>query len=299
MTTPHESHPGAPREPDAFAVAIERRLDGAMSPDEAAAFDRALAADPALRARFDAVAASAPTLDASVRTGFDAPRGDDLIRRIRAAARERSGTPAEIASEPAPKLVLPSPTRSVARHAWLALAAAVVLAIGAGVWLARESARSRERGVQLIAYYHEQVSLGLTPQWVCTDDANFRVYTQSRFGAPMTFTPPPPGLALIGWTYVRGPMRTPTNAVLMATRDTTPVLVIVEKREYAPRVTPPIDGGLHIHRRDLEHVTLFEISPAAAPSVLDILSEAPAGSGTPTPRSRPAGPAQPGPAQPE
>jgi hypothetical protein len=270
-----------------------------MSPDEAAAFDRALDADPPLRARYDAVAASAPTLDASVRTGFDAPRGDDVIHRVRAAAQARSGKPADVTSAPAPTLALPRPTRSVARRAWLALAAAVVLAIGAGVWLARESALAHERGVQLIAYYHEQVNLGLTPQWVCTDDANFRVYTQSRFGAPMTFTPPPAGLALIGWTYVRGPMRTPTNAVLMATRDTTPVLVIVEKREHAPRVTPPVDAGLHIYRRDLAHVTLFEISPRATPSVLDILSEAPAGSGTPTPRSQPAGPAQPGPAQPE
>ncbi len=241
---------------------IECYLDNAMSTSDRAAFETQMLSDAQLRSQVEQTRRENAALAHAIHSRFALPEDCDLEAAVHDAARL--------------KLTSRPPSRStnwLVAARWSAMAAALVLCVGGGLLFQRLQSQARERGQQLIAYYSEQVQLGLTPQWVCKDEKTFREYTTMRFGAPLSFNALPSGVALVGWTYVRGPMRTDSNAVLMATRDETPILVIVEKRGNAPRIDAAQQSSLHVFRKDLGAVTLYELTPLASPTLLDVLRE--------------------------
>lgn len=243
---------------------IERYLDNVMSQSQLAEFESQLGGDAQLREDVEQMRIANAEISRALAARFSLPGGHAVAEAPRGAA---------------PPPVAPHPHASwMSWHVatrWYALAAALLLCVGGGWMFQHVQSQSRQRARQLVAYYAEQVQLGLTPQWVCKDDKTFREYTAMRFGTPMSFKTLPAGVALVGWTYVRGPMRTDSNAVLMATRDDAPVFVVVEKRANAASIdTLAHDGSIHIFRKDLADITLYEITPLAGPTLLDVLYEA-------------------------
>jgi|GEM_PF-3848587 len=262
-------------------VRIERYLDGVMTDAERDAFEQDCERDPSLAHRLAAAKADAAAIEASLEAHFAPPQLSALADRVRAAAALRESSPAHAtASYNIGTVGSPPTARTASRWMWSSIAAALLLVGLAILGVQRAQSMALQRGTQLAAYYADQVSIGLTPQWVCKDEPTFREYTKMRFGVELTFRDLGPGVALIGWTYVRGPMRTDTNAVLMATAPAdvasspAPILVIVEKRGDAPRVSRPEGTSLHIHRRDLGRVSLYEVSPLEKPVVLESIHEA-------------------------
>lgn len=254
------SEPTPPMNP--LVDRIDRFLDNAMSENERAEFESQMRADASLLAHVEQIRRENAALTQAITSRFTPPEDCTLAAAVYNAARST-----HVSRPHARKVSWLVTTR------WVAMAAALLLCVGGGVLFQHVQSQASERGQQLVAYYSEQVQLGLTPQWVCKDDKTFREYTAMRFGTPLSFKTLPSGVALIGWTYVRGPMRTDSNAVLMATRENSPILVVVEKRGNAPRVDASQQTTTRIFRKDLADVTLYEITPLATPTLLDLLNE--------------------------
>ncbi len=266
MNTPQPPNPDTPS-----SLEIDQYLDDVMAPQERAAFESRLQSDAALAAHVEKVRRENAALALAVHAQFTLPSGDDLVASIHRAARSGDSSTRRITP-------VASNRSWLVTARWVAIAATLLLCIGGGLLFQRLQSQARVNTQHLLAYYSEQVRLGLTPQWVCKDDKTFREYTAMRFGAPLTFKTPPAGVALIGWTYVRGPMRTDTNAVLIATQDNTPILILVEKRAGAPRVDagaePAKQQATRIFRKDLAAVSLYELTPLNSPTVIDLLEQA-------------------------
>ncbi len=117
---------------------LSARLDNALPAPEAAAIDRALAADPALKARYDALAAA----DAAARADFAAMLAAPLPLSLARA----------VGSAPA----VPARAANADRPLWTRLAAGLVLlAIGAGGgWMAARQSTPARDWIADVGDYH-------------------------------------------------------------------------------------------------------------------------------------------------
>lgn len=52
-----------------------------------------------------------------------------------------------------------------------------------------------------------------------------------------------------------------------------PVLVLIEKSQYDREIKLPADSPLHLHRRQVKDVVMYEVSPLDAPHVINVMTE--------------------------
>ncbi len=236
---------------------LDAYLDGVLRPREREAFVQRLSREPSLRAGVE-------------RQGMI----DDALKRLFIpppnvqGARERLATlidPAQVETS--------APKQRWSPYARLAIAA--VLALGTvSVWLNRELLLPT-RGVDPYApqpwrapavAYQFEVDRGFSPDWVCETDRQFRAAFQRRFRRPLLLGKLPEGVAALGLAYRN--VITPRTVVLLARVRETDVLVLVDRADAdsGQSVTPPSD--LHLHRRLLGGLVLYELSPLDEPHLL-------------------------------
>lgn len=294
---PEDQSPGSPKDSsgfeaggDAAAQALERYLDGLMTPEEATAFERYAQADEQLQASIR----QQRSIDSALSRLAKEPAG--LAEMIdQSIAQAGQSLPMDDGSDGSDDAgvgrIEPSPlnasgNKKVKRPASpmsdkLKIAvAAVCLLTAMGMWLVnwqnvfapdRPSYTSRPRVAQVVAadFYQAQIEAGFKPDWVC-DAKRFReTFTYSL--KPMSFVESllPTGAAMAGLSYVY--FDDHTALVMLAEVDEEPVLVFADRAEQADRYEHDAASGLYQFKREVSGLVLIEISPRPEPVFLDAI----------------------------
>jgi hypothetical protein len=175
-------------------------------------------------------------------------------------------------SEPDLAIRLPDRTK-VWWQKWLPMAAAaVVLLAGLAGW--RYWVVSNRPDI-LGPVYHRIVEAGFKPDAVCTTDEEFSGWTRQYLRQAMYPTSRPAGLEYVGWSSGRAVGR--VSAILLARVEGQPVIVVMERTDrldFPPgRVQDP---ALHLYRRQIGDVVLFEITPISHQTILPVIQAQPA-----------------------
>lgn len=218
-------------------VLLDAFLDGTLTDAQRERFRELLAGDPSLQAEID----------------FQADINASLRRLV--VPREVP-QPAELgAAPPAPVLRLPAPRRTWVRTI---AAAAALLAIAATIFVVRfmpQKAPLRQPD----EVYQSIVSAGFKPREVCTSEDAFTNWTRYAVGELLVIPADLAGITLLGWDYE--PVLQPRTGVLLARVGETPVIVLMDARDKARRLTVPRSSGLRIFRRDVGEAVLYEVTP--------------------------------------
>ncbi len=247
--------------PDAsLAGALEKYLDGQLSDSEAesladrmgedalqAAVSQQQTIDNSLRSSF-----APPPIDLAFLSKLQAEAGDDVVVVApRMSARERQ-----------------------TRWAAVLLSVACVLAwilVGSGqlVELLTAPAPYGQRSIAQV--YQSSVDSGFRPDWRCEDDQQFAQTFLDRQGQGLLLETLPQGVQMAGLAYLPG--ITEHATCMFARVDGVPVLVVVERSERLPDSLQQANSGdsLSVFTRQLEDLTLVEVTPLSEPRVLDFL----------------------------
>lgn len=218
---------------------LERYLDGLLEGAELAAFERELAASPQLSALVD----TQRRLDEALRRSFEPSAAE---------------TPA------------PAAWWRGRRVLWLGLAAAVVLG-AVGVWAVVMFGDLNGLGT----LYHRTVAAGFQPEEICTDDAQFAEWVDSKYGQVLRPKADRGDIQLVGWSYAK--VVTAYSGVLLARAGGHEVLVIMDRADREEgRPWGHAGPGLRVFRRQMGKLVLYEVTPLDSPRVTELL-EAPAG----------------------
>lgn len=163
----------------------------------------------------------------------------------------------------------PRPPRPLARRLTLslvAIAAAVLLAAGVFAWV-----RSHPSHVPVDQYYTGLVSRGWHPQWVCQSDDYFVSAVRRKLGASLLIPADSPGVALVGWNDAGQAAGLPlgeTTIALLADAGPDHVLVLMDRAANDRPLSLPASSPLHLFRREVGPLVLYEITPRAEMSVI-------------------------------
>ncbi|MBS0192618.1 MAG: hypothetical protein U0573_08250 [Phycisphaerales bacterium] len=231
---------------------IDRYLDGAMSPQEAAAFEREIASSPELgeQVRLQKI------LDDSIRSSFAPPSAPPLKLTD-------SSTPKTARSWPRPLKI------------FMALAATVAIVVGyqAFTWITTPGAPPRPT---LVRTYQNLVKAGFRPAEACTTRERFAQWMQSRYHAPLAPVEDRPNVKLVGWSY----SNTISNYTgeLLALVDGKPVVVILDTIDARDTAGSPCwrypadDKVVNVFPAEIDGVALYEVSPFDKPMIVDNLA---------------------------
>ncbi len=235
-----------PRERDRMLAAY---LDDALAPEERRAFESAMESDPALRREVEL-----------------ARRIEDSLRRLYAPPPASAPTERE-GGHSAARLVMPT------RRRLLGYAAAAVLLVAASVTYRVYFVPSAPvlPPIHPASAFARLVNAGFTPEFVCTTDEEFERTVRERFGQGMLIQPTE-GLTLLGWGYGSGYSGTPLTRdtlVLLTRVNESPVVVFMDRAKNDREIEQPKDPALHLHKRRLGRLVLYEVSASPAPQVID------------------------------
>lgn len=201
-------------------------------------------------------------LDQSLRRQF-APRTipEDLLAKLR---------------EDAPTLQMTLPMRRRRFVLLVASSAAAALIWGVLGWqyLASSSKAPRYNpNLPLDTIYEAQLEAGFRPMWVCDDDHQFASTFFNRQGQGLLLAAMPEGSKMVGLTYCGGISRYTTT--MLARVGDAPVMVFVDRlsADTHPRL-PPGETKLHLFRKELGSLVLYELTPLEMPLVMDYLYSA-------------------------
>lgn len=221
---------------------IDAYLDGLMSPEERAAFEASMRADPALAAEVA------------------------LQSRIDASIRAQLG-PAPEAGAVGLRGTIPWHRR---RLVWMSAAAAVLL--GASVYVNLSNRAPAMRRVGADRLYAQLIAGGYTPQWRCETDEQFVGEVRSRLGAGVLVPMGTPGVEIVGWAYADMALGTPISEhtmVLLTRVENDEVVLLLDRERDDRKVAVPADSGLHVFRREVGGLVVYEVSPLESERVLN------------------------------
>lgn len=227
---------------------LDRYLDGQMTDAERRAFERAVRADPQLRAQLELQW----KIEASLSRLFV----------------DSGATP-----------MLPAGGASALRWTrfrplYWSIAAAVLLAAALTVYLML--GRGPSGAGPLAEVYRVQLAKGFTPEVVCTTSDEFAKWVNTYFGQPIYPAEQHDGVEFIGWNYA--PVIGGNSGVLLARVNGREVIVVMDRKTREKKPLPPAGGGLKSFRQEFGSVVLYEVTPLEAPAILPILStQKPAG----------------------
>lgn len=239
---------------------LDAYLDGLLDERARADFEHVLAEDASLRS----LVALQSQIDAAIQRGHPIPD----------AEREISGLNGRL-KPTAPPEATKNPTRRHRRLvAGLAMAAALVLAVGAAWYFTRAPIEEPMNWVTqrrtVSEAYTDMVRSGFKPLWLCKNDHQFAATFKKRFDQGLIMAKSP-DVACLGISYV--------NSISPKTT----CLLLDDRGEKSMVFVDAVDKDRHICLDDLKHVKLFrreigkcvlyEVTPHDAPHALDLISE--------------------------
>ena len=240
------------KEPD--LLKFEAYLDGTLSGQDRESMSQQIAASPELKAEIELNI----QIDAALRRSF-APAGPPpaLLAKLR---------------EPTPSKPIAGrlPSRRAALIA-AAMAASVVWGMLAWRYLGnRPPVPIYDPQMPLASIYQTTIAEGFKPAWVCEDDREFASTFQKRQGQGLLLAKLPEGSKMEGLTYVGGMSRYTTT--MLARVDNHPVMVFVDRADADPHPALSCGGNdLHLFRKELGPLVLYELTPLDKPHVMDYL----------------------------
>lgn len=233
---------------DELEVRIEGFLRGELGPDEVRVFQRELDQSPDLRGLIE-----------------QQRRIDTWLRR----AFEPVAVPLP---EPRALVFKPAGTRPLRRLWWYAAAATILLA-GAGVFVRFVNNRFPDARISPDSLHNRLVMRGFQPTTVCTTDKEFAAFVRQRFGQALSAASLP-AVEMLGWGYgdqYDGSPLSPKALILLAKVDGQPVTVLIDRASADRALTLPENSPLHLFKRTIGRLVVYEITPVDAPRVLDSL----------------------------
>ncbi len=252
---------------------LDEYLDGLLSGEDRAAFEREMARDPALAE----AARVQGAIDADLRAGLAyEPRVGGAP-----ALRLAGGGQLPVTTAPA----APRVAGRVGDWKRQAAAVAALVMLAAGVIWMNLSPGPRGPAAGAIAEISPETAFtnlvagGFKPEFVCTTDVEFAKAVKDRFGQALLVAATP-SVELLGWAYDAG-YRTRVlgdmSLILMAKAEGREVIVLMDKVEHDRAMPPPTAAGLHLHRRVVGRMVVYEVSHAATPVILDKVYDPEAG----------------------
>lgn len=231
-------------------------VDGLLSESAHKEFERRLERDADLRGEL----VRQRQLDERLRTLFAPPDAERIVARIPTRSASGAGSTA-----------WGKHFANVSKGRWLAWAAVLVVVVGGG-WLLREWIEpppfwNRYESHTLAEVYQHEIDTGLKPMWVCKDDQEFAGTFWRGVRQPLVMYEVPEHVQAIGLSYVRA--LSPDTTYLLARVRARPVLVFVDRVDVDTH--PEIEEGeLHLFRRQVDQLILYELTPLDEPHVLKL-----------------------------
>lgn len=258
-----------PEQRDKLDRWIEAHLDGRLDAEQQAQFDQLCRNFEAVRKEL----ALQQAVDQSLKRSFNPPEKNPQQVAVVPAA--EAGAVAEAAA--------PAVKAKRFSRAFIGIAAAVVLLIGGGGgWLYWRTLNPvletrfpppRPR-LTLAQLYQKAKDKDFQPEWVCKDDKQFITTFYWKLNHALAMTSLPADVKSWGLTYalVAG---SKSHQVVLATGkiDGRGIMVLVDNVEKDQGQSLDPAHGLHLHKRKLEHLVLYEVSPLAKPLFLHLFEE--------------------------
>jgi hypothetical protein len=239
-------------QPDSFD--LDAYLDGTLGDQERHKMSRYISARPELQSEVNLQA----RIDEALRRSF-APSAPPaaLLSKLRESAAARSA-------------VVHMPRRRATLIA-VATAATIVWGVLAWQFLRKDSTTPHYNpNVPLATIYETRVTDGFHPMWVCDDPREFATTFLTRQGQGLLLATLPEGITMEGLTYCGGISRYTTT--MLARVDGAPVMVFVDRVSADTHpVQPAGNTNLHLFRKELGPLVLYELTPRDHPSLLDSL----------------------------
>lgn len=246
-----------------FERQLDAYLDGRLSPAEQAAFERQLQQDAALRAQADAQR----QIDAAVQRLYAPTGAERVFAQVEAALGAKR-------------------TLKLRRPRWMrwgriALAAMLLITVGGGGgwlfdrWLNPRRIEEYEwRSFETV--YNDELATGFQPHWVCKNEQEFVESFQREFGQSLSLKPLPAEIATVGldyscsiskfnrYTYLLARVKGKETLVFVAPLSQKPVPEALELTFWGRKWK-----NLHVFRKQIGALQLYEVSPFDCPRVLD------------------------------
>lgn len=261
-----------PEQRDKLMRYLEAYLDDRLPRPNRAAFEKLLERSPELRR----IVARQRDCETALRRHFAPPAAPDILSLVDAPALDAPQPEVpESAAAAGSAGDVPRVAAFRRGRAW-AVAAGLALVAG-GLYLAREPigglfvAKDSEPPPApaprtLASIYKNEIAKGFQVQWQCKSDEEFINTFRDRLGQPLALGALPPGVESLGLSYTTG--LSLQTVFLLARADQREVIVFVDRLSRdKPQADPPAPG-LHIHRREIGNLVLYELSPFDQPRLL-------------------------------
>jgi hypothetical protein len=159
------------------------------------------------------------------------------------------------------------------RLALIAAATAATVVWGTLAWQyfgKKSDAPNYDPNIPLATIYKTRVADGFHPTWICNDEHEFASTFLTRQGQGLLLASLPEGTQMEGLTYCGGISRYTTT--MLARVNGAPVMVFVDRADADTHPAPPAaETRLHLFRKELGPLVLYELTPLNHPTVMDYL----------------------------
>jgi hypothetical protein len=244
--------PNLPEKPDDSSW-LEKYLDSAPDSPERAEADRAMSSNRQMQLELQLQRQIEESLK---RLFVPSAAPADLLARLQA--------PTPLA-QPATK-----PRRNWAKIAVAAIAVSLIW--GFLIWQFLPSRRPviEYKNLPLATIYDQTVASGFQPYWVCKDPHEFASTFFTRQGQGLLLADMPAGTKMEGLAYTGG--ISPSTTTMLARTDGQPIMIFVDRAsaDIHPEL-PKTETKLHLFRKELGPLVLYELTPLNHPTVMDYL----------------------------
>ena len=237
---------------------LEKYLDGLCSGPEVEEFQARLANDP----RAQQLIEIQREFDSKLRESFRPP--DRTVEHIESWL-----------LQPPTKTISPKAASAKSRRLLLTavavVAATIVWLFVANQWNGTRQLKPFFQQRPLVAIYKETVDRGFRPYYFCEDAERFALTFQQRQAVPLLLADTPPDRRMVGLSYLGGLSRDTT--AMLSYVEQQPVIVFVDRDKFD---NPDLaknegDSNLYVHRGELGHLVLYEVSPFKQPKMAEFI----------------------------